>query len=94
MTININTSEYTTYKKAIIDGIELGVRAMSTAETLEVASLQEQLSSSGKDKGITISRFLDILFNLFDKPDKARKILSNLPADAIADVYKRIMESE
>lgn len=92
--ININTSEFVQYKKAIIDGEELGFRIPSSAETLELIDLKEQATDSKENQAKAVSRLLDILFSMCDKPDKAREILANLPVEAVMNIYNRVIESE
>lgn len=92
--ITINTSEVIKYKEAIIDGVELGVRALSSAETLEIMDLQEKVKNENSNRSEIMRRLVDMVFDAFDKPDKAREIMGTLPVDAIFDIYKRIMESE
>lgn len=92
--ITINTSEIIKYKKAIIDGVELGIRALSSAETLEIVDLQEQIKDKDANGVEIMKRLMEMVFGAFDKPDEAKKVLKDLPFDAIMDIYKRVMESE
>lgn len=92
--ISINTSEFINYKKAIIDGVELGFRVANSAEALELLELQEQAQNKPGDKRKIIGRLLDIVFNTCDKPDKAKEILAGLSFEAVFDIYKRVIESE
>lgn len=94
MAISINTSEYIQYKKAIIDGVELGFRILSSAETLEIIGLESQVQNDPKNQTEALKRLLDIVFATCDKPDKAREILSDLSFDAVMDIYDRIIKSE
>lgn len=94
MTISINTSDYIKYKKAKIDGVELGVRAMSSAEVLEITNLQKQLQND-KSEGIeVVQRIVEIMFGLYDKPEEARKVLNGLSVEALSDIYQNIMNGE
>lgn len=92
--VNISTSEFIKYKPAIIDGVELGFRIPNSAETLELIELQEQTNKDKTNRSKSVSRLVDIVFNLCDQPDKAREILSDLPVEAVMDIYTRVIESE
>lgn len=92
--ININTSELIKYKKAIIDGAELGFRVLSSAETLEILELQEQVKTGKVEQATTIKRLLEIVFSACDQPERAKEILAGLAFDAVLDIYRRVIESE
>lgn len=91
MSININTTDYIKYKKAVIDGVELGVRIMSSAEVLEITNLQEQLQDDKSNGAEAIQRMVDIMFDLYDKPDEARKTLKGLSLEAMTEIYQKII---
>lgn len=93
MTFSINTSEYIKYKEVIIDGEKLGLRMLNSAESLAVASLQRECAEDGSDKMALLTKLIDMVFNLFDNPEKARELLGALSVDALFDIYKRVMES-
>lgn len=92
--ISINTSEFIRYKKAIIDGEELGFRVLSSAETLEILDLQERAKASADERKLVIKRLMDLIFETCDKPEKARDVLSGLSFDAVMSIYERVIESE
>lgn len=92
--ITINTSEIIKYKPAVIDGVELGARPLSSAETLEIMGLQDAVTKEGSDKADIMRRLVRMVFDAFDKPEEAAKVLGGLPVNAVFDIYKRIMESE
>lgn len=91
--ITINTSEYTTYKKATIDGVELGFRRANSAETLRIAELQDRIASKPENQIGSLKEIIGIIYGLSDNPKKAEELLSGLAFDAILDIYKLIMES-
>lgn len=94
MPVSINTSELVTYKKAIIDGVELGVRPLSSAETLEILNLQEESQKDGADQTQVVKRLTELAFGVYDNPEKAKEIMSCLSFASIMDIYKRILESD
>lgn len=93
MTISIATSDYIKYKEVIIDGVKLGLRMMNAAETLNLAALQRELQEKNTNQSDIVGSLVDMFFSLYNKPDKARELLGNLPIDALSDIYKRVMKS-
>lgn len=91
MTISINTSDYIKTYPAIIDGVELTMREATTSEAIAIAELQEQ-AKAGKTE--TAPKMLDIVFSMFDKPEKAKEILGNLPLEALYKVLEQIKLGE
>lgn len=94
MTISINTSEYIKYKEVIIDGVKLGLRMMNSAETLALMSLQREIKEKDANQTEIVERLVEMFFNLYDNPEKARGLLGKLSIDALSDIYKRVMESD
>lgn len=92
MTISINTSEYIKYKNAIVDGTEVQARAMNSAESLTMLSLQRSLQDSDEDKAEVMKKLTTLYFGLYRDPEEAQKILGDLPFDALFDIYAKIME--
>lgn len=82
MTVNINTSELITYKKAVIDGVELNVRPFSSAGTLEILNLQEESKKEGVDQVGLGKRLDELAFVVYDAPDKAKEVMGSLSLDA------------
>lgn len=93
MTISISTSEYIKYKQVIIDGTEIGLRLPSSAESLAIAALQREYNENGSDQAEILAKLIDMLFNLYNDPEKARKMLDNLSLDALLDIYQKVMGS-
>lgn len=94
MGISINTSDYIKIKTATIDGVQFTVSPLNTAQSLKMARLQEELSKGGETTTNAVEQLLNLIFDCFDKKDEAKRILGDLPLDAIADIYKKIMEAE
>lgn len=95
--ININISTNTKYKQAIINDVQLGFRALTTAETIKLMDIQSQfkeMEKTGKIAADPLKELLDLVFNLCDNPKKARELLSVYPITEIVEIYTQIMESE
>lgn len=100
MSITISTSDYTQKKEATIDGVDFEVRPMNSSESLALmnyARFAGSISSDEKDLD-SVQEFVkeyqkiqDMYFGLFDKPEKARKILGDLSFEALMNVYDKIM---
>ena len=97
MSISINTSEYTQTKKIVIDGEELRIRPMSSAETLTLSSFggeMQELQEAGDTKGIAklLNSLADMYFGLYNKPEIARKLLLPLSYNDWFDIYNKVFE--
>lgn len=95
MSISINTSEYTKSKPIEIDGKKLNIRQMSSAETINLSNLgNEMKKSSSKSDPETSAKLLaemsDIYFGLYDDKELAKKLLSPLSYEAWWDIYNKV----
>ena len=88
MTISINTSEYTKYKEAEIDGELLKIRPMNSAETLALMQMQKVSKENGAE---ALEKMINLFMGLFDKPERAKELLKNLSVDALAEIYQKVM---
>lgn len=97
MSINITTSDYTKTIDALIDGVAFKVRPMNSSEAITLYSLSESMKNAeeGSTDFETASKALGqiekVFFNLFDKPEKAKKIFSGLEIDAWFEIYNKIV---
>ncbi len=99
MSVSITTSDYIKVVEAEIDGVLFKVRPMSSAQTIAWMNLaeEEEKAKAQKDTKRLIeisSKLLDSFFNLFDKPDKAREVLSAVPDNKLFEIYKTIMNDK
>lgn len=91
--VTINTSEFIKYKKAIINGVEFKFRSPTSAESIEILDLQEKFKN--KSAGVDgVVQMFNWVMKMCDKPEDAKKVLGELPMQAIVDIYTQIMESE
>lgn len=103
MSITVNLSEYTQLKP--LDFVDqngktktLKIRQMSSAEQLRLMALAEDAKKLTKDDGAESIQMLgeieNIYFNLYEKPDEARRLLSKLNYDAWLDIYAKAFSKE
>jgi hypothetical protein len=99
MTYSINTSKYTAKKAVEINGTLFKVRPTTTDEQFTITELQQEAErlvankADVKDLKKVYDKTLDIYFSLFDKPEKIREILKEIPADKIVEIHNDIMEN-
>lgn len=103
MSINISTSDYTQSKEVAIDGVDFKVRPMNSSESIALMNYARFANSIDKDTKDFDSvqefvneykRIQDMYFNLFDKPEKARKILADLSFESLMAIYDKIMKGD
>lgn len=103
MSINISTSDYTQSKEVTIDGVDFKVRPMNSSESIALMNYARFANSIDKDTKDFDSvqefvneykRIQDMYFNLFDKPEKARKILADLSFESLMAIYDKIMKGD
>lgn len=103
MSITISTSDYTQQKEVTIDGVDFKVRPMNSSESISLMNYARFASSiSADEKDIDnvqefvkeYERIQEMYFNLFDKPEKAKKLLSDLSFESLMNIYQKIMGAE
>ena len=97
MSISISTSDYKKVKQVEIDGVKFEVRPMNSSETLALMSVKDEISgienADNSELALkSINKIEEIYFSLFDKPEKAKKVLGGLGMDAWFEIYNKIME--
>ena len=98
MSISISTSDYKKTKSVEIDGVLFNVRPLNSSESVALMALKGDIEkmSDEKDGTDTVLKILtkleDIFFAVFDKPEKAKKVLGDLGIEAWFEIYNKIME--
>ena len=103
MSITVNLSEYTQTRS--LDFVDqngktktLKIRQMSSAEQLRLMALAEDAKRLTKDDSAESIQMLEeiekIYFNLYEKPEEARKMLNKLNYDAWLDIYAKAFTKE
>lgn len=92
MSISINTADYIKTKNVEIDGVEFKVTPLSTADSLALVSLSEDMTKEGSGKVESTKKLLDIMYSIYDDQEKARQLLGKLPMAAMIDITRRVME--
>lgn len=103
MSITVNLSEYTKYRP--LEFVDqngktktLKIRQMSSAEQLRLMALAENAKKLTKDDSAESFQMLkemeDIYFNLYEKPEDARRLLNRLNYDAWLDIYAKAFNKE
>ena len=96
MSITINTSDFINSKKVTIDGVELEFRPLTTAQSMALMAIKDKLQKQQDktDSTETVKELLDLYYSLFTPKEEAARILANLPVSAVADIIKRVSESD
>ena len=99
MSITINTSEYTKTKDSTIDGVKLTIRPMSSAETISLMSLGEEIKeiqkSGDQNKAMkSLDKLSEMYFKLYNDPKKAKELLSGLGFEDWFDIYTKVMNED
>ena len=97
MSITINTSDFINSKKVTIDGAELEFRPLTTAQSMALIAIKDKLQKQQEDKADsteTVQGLLDVYYSMFTPKEEAARILANLPVSAVADIIKRVSESD
>lgn len=97
MSITINTSDFINSKKVTIDGVELEFRPLTTAQSMALMAIKDKLQKQQEDKTDsteTVQELLDVYYSLFTPKEEAARLLANLPVSAVADIIKRVSESD
>lgn len=103
MSITVNLSEYTQTRS--LDFVDqngktktLKIRQMSSAEQLRLMALAEDAKRLTKDDSAESIQMLEeiekIYFNLYEKPEEARKMLNKLNYDAWLEIYAKAFTQE
>lgn len=99
MTYSINTSKYTAKKAVEINGKLFTVRPTTTDEQFAITEIQQAVEKLLADKSPisevkkSYHKIMDIYYDLFSPKDEIRKVLADIPADKLADIYQDIMEN-
>lgn len=95
MTISINTSEYTKEREVEIDGVGFKMRPLTSAESLALTQFQRDVKKAKNEKAVELlEKMLDLMYGLYDQPERAREVLGKLPPDAIFEIYSKVMKGE
>lgn len=98
MTITINTSDYIKTKDVEINGEKFIFYPMTTSKYLAYLDIQKRAASFDKDNTREAVKAaedaLEIVYSLFDKPEKVKKILEKVPLNQIHKIIKALMEEE
>lgn len=97
MTISINTSDYIKTKTVEIDGERFIFSPMTTSKYLAYLDLQETAQNlKGKDAaevGKAMEKVLDVIYSMFDKPERVKELLDKVPLDRLEEIVKALMEN-
>ena len=99
MSISISTSDYKKVKQVDIDGTKFEVRPMNSSETLALMSVKDEITGIENGENAesalkAMQKIEDIFFGIFDKPEKAKKVLGSLGIEAWFEIYNKIMEQK
>lgn len=95
--ISISTSNYTKQIPAEIDGVPFKVTPMSSSQAIAYLNLCDDLdvtAKNGNDAEKTkniIEKLDEVLFSVFDQPDKAREVLAKVPIEGVIEIYQKIV---